>query len=93
MKHRSVSKVHSTKLAKKTRFVAIQLSNVNKQHNHPHKQVWISNIFIASHTDPQTNAVIPAMIIKGNGTYIRAKHDIPMKGLDGFPTVRRYVAS
>ena len=93
MKHRSVSKVHSTKLAKKTRFVAIQLSNANKQHTHLHKQVWVSNVFIKSYTDPETNVSIPARIMKGNGTYSRAKHDIPMKGLDGYPTVRRYVAS
>ena len=93
MKHRSVNKVHSTKLAKKTRFVAIQLSNANKQKFHGVRQVWVSNIFIKSYTDPQTNVSIPASIIRGNGTYSRAKHDIPMKGLDGFPTIRRYVAS
>ena len=93
MKHRSISKVRSTKLAKKTRFVAIQLSNANKQRGGGFRQVWVSNVFMASHTDPQTNVIIPAMIMKGNGTYSRAKHDIPMKGLDGYTTVRRYVAS
>jgi len=90
MKHRSVSKVRSTKLAKKNRFVAKQVSNADKSHNHPERQVWVSNVFIKFHTDPETKAVIPTMIIRGNGTYCRAKHDI--KDTNGRVT-RRYVAN
>lgn len=93
MKHRSVSKVRSAKVAKKIRFVAKQEANAKRINKNPIKQVWVSTVYIAAHTDAQTKTQIPARIMMANGTYCRAKHDIRTTDRNGFPTTKRYVAN
>lgn len=88
MKHRSVSKVRSTKLAKKTRFIDRQLVGSQKPRLFIRRLVWLSNNYHPSVNDPQTGVIIPEHITVGNGTYSRAKHDVvDNNGI----TIKRYV--
>ena len=74
MKHRSVSKVRSTKASKTKRFVANQLSNKKYTSRHPYNQIWVSQVFIEEHKDQVTQVTIPAAIRTVQGTYNSKLH-------------------
>lgn len=86
MKHRSVSKVRSSKTSKKNRYVANQIAN---RVNPILKRiggyvVWCSKELV----NIDNNGVkVPTFIRFVNGTYCRKKHDF----VDADGTVHRYI--